>query len=209
MSRGARPISRWGAPEELKSGIDAAFESKGEIYFMKGNDYWQYRTTGVRKVSQGCVTSLGSVNGGGGLGGDIVSSGGFGGGYGGNINGGGFGSGSSGGYGGSSGSSGGFGGGYGGNINSGSGSSGGVAGGFGGNINSGSGNVGFATTNVCGWPGLPIAATKAALEYSNGRLYFFTGDGKYYRWNDETNTVDTNAKPAYPRDVRTWWLGCD
>jgi len=55
------------------------------------------------------------------------------------------------------------------------------------------------------WEGVPNSID-AALRYSNDNTYFFK-DGEYYRFNEDTFTVDTDG-PAYPRASTTWWFGC-
>merc|ERR1712061_901475 len=55
------------------------------------------------------------------------------------------------------------------------------------------------------WEGVPDSID-AALRYSNDNTYFFK-DGEYYRFNEDTFTVDTDG-PAYPRPSTTWWFGC-
>jgi len=55
------------------------------------------------------------------------------------------------------------------------------------------------------WEGIPNFID-AALQYSNGKVYFFK-KGQYYRWNDDTFSLD-EANPAFPRDSGYWWFGC-
>jgi len=43
----------------------------------------------------------------------------------------------------------------------------------------------------------------AALQYSNGKTYFFV-DGNYYRFNDNSFKIDD----TYPRPINEWWYGC-
>ena len=53
------------------------------------------------------------------------------------------------------------------------------------------------------WNGLPNTVD-AAFQYSNSRTYFFSGPD-YYRFNDNTFTVDT----GYPYSTAVVWLGCN
>jgi len=59
-----------------------------------------------------------------------------------------------------------------------------------------------------GWRGLPIYGVTAAMQYTNGRTYFFSRNGVYYRWNDDKDEVDV-ANPRFPRNTGEWWFGCD
>ena len=45
-----------------------------------------------------------------------------------------------------------------------------------------------------------------ALQYSNGRTYFFK-DGVYYRLDVNTFSVES-ASPRFPRETSVWWFGC-
>jgi len=58
---------------------------------------------------------------------------------------------------------------------------------------------------VSNWEGIPNNID-AALQYTNGKVYFFK-DGQYYRWNDDSFSVD-EANPSFPRDTGFWWFGC-
>jgi hypothetical protein len=55
--------------------------------------------------------------------------------------------------------------------------------------------------NVCSFSGID-----AALQWNNGRTYFFK-KGKYWRFNDREFTID-RANPPFPRDASHWWFGC-
>ena len=54
------------------------------------------------------------------------------------------------------------------------------------------------------WPGLPNERVQAAYADEAGVLHFFYANGKYYRWDNERNSVEY----GYPKDV-TQWLGCN
>jgi len=58
---------------------------------------------------------------------------------------------------------------------------------------------------ISNWDGIPNHLN-AAMQYHNGNTYFFK-DGKYYRFDEETFSVDTKG-PSYPRDTGAWWFGC-
>ena len=58
---------------------------------------------------------------------------------------------------------------------------------------------------ISNWDGIPDNID-AALRYSNDNTYFFK-NGEYYRFNEDTFTVDTKGAP-YPRDSKSWWFGC-
>jgi len=58
-----------------------------------------------------------------------------------------------------------------------------------------------------GWRGLPAYGVTGAMQYTNGRTYFFSRTGLYYRWNDDDDVVDT-ANPRFPRNTGEWWFGC-
>lgn len=58
-----------------------------------------------------------------------------------------------------------------------------------------------------GWRGLPVYGVTAAMQYTNGRTYFFSRNGVYYRWNDDDDVVDV-ANPRFPRNTGEWWFDC-
>jgi len=57
------------------------------------------------------------------------------------------------------------------------------------------------------WRGLPVHGVSAAMQYTNGRTYFFSSNGVYYRWDDDEDRVDV-ANPRFPRNTGEWWFGC-
>jgi len=57
------------------------------------------------------------------------------------------------------------------------------------------------------WRGLPSYGVTGAMQYTNGRTYFFSRNGVYYRWNDDRDQVDV-ANPRFPRNTGEWWFGC-
>ena len=59
--------------------------------------------------------------------------------------------------------------------------------------------------NIRNWRGVP-ADIDGVMTWTDGLTYFFK-DGEYYRFNEDTFTVDTDG-PAYPRPSTTWWFGC-
>jgi len=46
-----------------------------------------------------------------------------------------------------------------------------------------------------------------AIQWSNGRTYFFV-DGDYYRFNDNEFKIDDGGLSPYPRSNSEWWYGC-
>ena len=56
------------------------------------------------------------------------------------------------------------------------------------------------------WEGIPNFLD-SALQYSNGKTYFFK-KGKYYRFDDKKLALDDSADPEYPRETGLWWFGC-
>lgn len=58
-----------------------------------------------------------------------------------------------------------------------------------------------------GWRGLPAYGVTGAMQYTNGRTYFYSRNGVYYRWNDDKDAVDV-ATPRFPRNTGEWWFGC-
>jgi len=56
------------------------------------------------------------------------------------------------------------------------------------------------------WDGIP-ENPDSALQYSNGRTYFFK-NGHYYRFDDNNFTLDASANPPFPRETGFWWFGC-
>ena len=58
-----------------------------------------------------------------------------------------------------------------------------------------------------GWRGLPVYGVTGAMQYTNGRTYFFSRNGVYYRWNDDDDVVDV-ANPRFPRNTGEWWFDC-
>ncbi|XP_044752537.1 matrix metalloproteinase-14 isoform X2 [Coccinella septempunctata] len=59
---------------------------------------------------------------------------------------------------------------------------------------------------ISNWEGLPDNLD-AGFQWSNGYTYFFKDNG-YYRFNDKAFAVD-RVSPAFPRDSRYWWFGCE
>ena len=51
-----------------------------------------------------------------------------------------------------------------------------------------------------------LSGIDAALQWNNGRTYFFK-KGQYWRFNDREFTID-RANPPFPRDASHWWFGC-
>merc|ERR1712083_401794 len=49
--------------------------------------------------------------------------------------------------------------------------------------------------------------TCSALQYSNGKSYFFK-NGRYYRFDDKNFILDASANPPFPRETGFWWFGC-
>lgn len=54
--------------------------------------------------------------------------------------------------------------------------------------------------------GIP-ANVNAALKHDNGHTYFFKGNG-YYRFNEDSSSVDYPYYSPYPRQTNQWWFGC-
>ena len=52
----------------------------------------------------------------------------------------------------------------------------------------------------------PSSGIDAALQWNNGRTYFFK-KGQYWRFNDRQFTID-KVNPAFPRAASEWWFGC-
>ncbi|PIK62128.1 hypothetical protein BSL78_00948 [Apostichopus japonicus] len=48
------------------------------------------------------------------------------------------------------------------------------------------------------------ASIESAMQWSNSRTYFFSGE-EYYRFNDRSFRVDT----SYPRSTVQYWIGCE
>ncbi|XP_014254798.1 stromelysin-3-like isoform X1 [Cimex lectularius] len=59
---------------------------------------------------------------------------------------------------------------------------------------------------ISNWEGVPDNI-EAALQYTNGYTYFFKNK-QYYRFNDNTFSVDS-TNPPFPRPSGPWWFGCD
>ena len=57
------------------------------------------------------------------------------------------------------------------------------------------------------WKGIPNKID-AALTYSNSKSYFFKS-GKYYKFDDETLSVEDNDIYPYPRNIGEWWFNCE
>ncbi|XP_078573713.1 uncharacterized protein LOC144860406 [Branchiostoma floridae x Branchiostoma japonicum] len=55
------------------------------------------------------------------------------------------------------------------------------------------------------WKGVPANGVDTAMQWLNGRTYFFK-DGLYWRFNDKTFRVD-RVDPSYPRSTAYWWFG--
>eukprot|EP00092_Neocalanus_flemingeri_P054814 GFUD01064627.1.p1 GENE.GFUD01064627.1~~GFUD01064627.1.p1 ORF type:complete len:281 (-),score=72.18 GFUD01064627.1:90-866(-) len=59
--------------------------------------------------------------------------------------------------------------------------------------------------DISAWQNVP-GNVDAAFQWRNGKTYFFKF-GNYWRFNDETVSVD-RSNPTFPRDAGQWWYGC-
>jgi hypothetical protein len=67
-------------------------------------------------------------------------------------------------------------------------------------------DIGYPRAIADGWRGIIPNNIDAALQWGNGRSYFFKGKD-YFAIDDYTLEV-LKADPPYPRKISTYWMGC-